>query len=98
MSVTVETEVSLATSCMKQTSSPYRAIYDDARAKYADAVHTAECVRCGPSGKPAQPGSPLSPGHQNARAIRIVCKEFLKDVWREAKRIHTDETTEKAAA
>jgi hypothetical protein len=67
---------------------PYREVYDVARAKYLDAVHAAPCKRCGPAGKPAQPGSPISAGHQHARALRIVAKEVLKDLWREAKRLH----------
>lgn len=67
---------------------PYRDVYDTARAKYDDALHHTECKRCGPSGKPAQPGSPISAGHQHARALRAVAKEVLKDLWREAKRLH----------
>lgn len=67
---------------------PYREVYDAGRVKYADAVHVTECRRCGPSGKPAQPGSPVSLGHQHARALRAVCKEVLRDLWREAKRLH----------
>jgi hypothetical protein len=68
---------------------PYREVYDRGRAKYADALHATECKRCGPSGKPAQPGTPLSDGHSHARALRLVAKEVLKDLWREAKRLHT---------
>jgi hypothetical protein len=73
---------------MKNRRSPYRAIYDARRAATADRVHETPCVRCGPSGKPAQPGTPWSAGHQLADALRIVSKEILKDLWREAKRIH----------
>jgi hypothetical protein len=69
-------------------SRPYRAYYESIRDKYADAVHAHDCVRCGPAGKPALAGSPLSMGHQRARAIRAVAKEFLKDLWVESKRIH----------
>ncbi len=47
----------------------------------ADKTHTVECVRCGPSGKPAQPGSPWSKGHQHAHALRVVGKEILRDLW-----------------
>jgi len=50
--------------------------------------HATECVRCGPSGKPAQPGSPWSDAHRHADALRIVGKEFLKGLWLEAKRLH----------
>lgn len=45
-------------------------------------THATECVRCGPSGKPAQPGSPWSKGHQHAAALRKVAKEILRDLWR----------------
>lgn len=59
----------------------YRQFYDWARAVAADKVHAVECVRCGPSGKPAQPGTPWNPGHQHAHALRIVGKELLRDLW-----------------
>lgn len=78
----------VAEACMKQRESPYRALYDAERERSAGAVHTSECVRCGPAGKPAQPGSLLSDGHKNARALRRVAKEILKDMWRESKRLH----------
>jgi hypothetical protein len=67
---------------------PYRQVYDEGRAKYGDAVHTTECKRCGPKGKPALEGSPLSAAHQHARAIRLICKAILRDLWEESKRIH----------
>lgn len=79
----------VAESCMKQPSgSRYRDVYEATRAKYAEAAHAVECVRCGPKGKPAQPGSALSEGHKHARALRAVAKEVLRDLWREAKRLH----------
>jgi hypothetical protein len=78
----------IAESCIKQARSPYRAVYDEGREKYADAVHPAPCRRCGPAGKPADEGSPLSAGHQHARAMRLVMKEILRDLWTESKRIH----------
>ncbi|HEY6731865.1 MAG TPA: hypothetical protein VI039_12680 [Solirubrobacterales bacterium] len=79
----------IAESLIKQVGkgSPYRAVYDQARAKYADAVHADECLRCGPSGRPAQAGSPLNDGHRHARALRAVAKAFLKDLWVEARRV-----------
>lgn len=70
-----------AESCMKTMTSPYRLVYERVRQDVADKDHTAVCVRCGPSGKPAQPGSPWSPGHQHAHALRIVGKEILRDLW-----------------
>jgi hypothetical protein len=66
----------------------YRTTYDEGRRKYADAVHQVECRRCGPSGKPAQPGSPLSLGHQEARALRLVAKAVLRDLWIAAREVH----------
>lgn len=69
---------------------PYREVYDQGRAKYADALHGVVCRRCGPAGKPAQVGSPLSDGHKHARALRLVSKEVLKGLWREAKRLHEE--------
>lgn len=74
----------IASAIPKFKDSPYEPVYRAARVKYADTVHPSECVRCGPKGKPAPAGSPLSLGHQNARAHRIVAKEILKDLWRES--------------
>lgn len=84
----------VAESCIKQAASPYRAVYDHGRAKYADTTHQVECKRCGPSGSPAQPGSPLSAGHQHARAMRLVMKAILKDLWTESRRIHRGSVTQ----
>lgn len=67
---------------------PYRLVYDQARIKYADATHKAECKRCGPAGKPAAVGSPLSAGHKQARALRIVSKTLLQDLWLEVHALH----------
>lgn len=80
----------VAESCIKQRTGSFRPVYDATRAKYANAVHAVECQRCGPKGKPAQPGSTLSDGHKHARAMRAVAKEVLKGLWREAKRIHLE--------
>jgi hypothetical protein len=70
-----------AEACMKQTRSPYRLVYDDARATYADRVHAEPCIRCGPSGRPAAEGTPWSAAHQHAAALRKVGKEILRDLW-----------------
>lgn len=75
----------IATSCVKSKGA-YREVYDTTRAKYDGAVHQADCVRCGPAGKPAKAGSELSAGHQHARALRAIAKEVLKDLWVEARR------------
>ena len=78
----------VAASCLKQADSPYRKIYDETRVKYDGAVHEHECLRCGPKGKPAQPGSPLPAGHQHGRAMRAMCRAILDDLWNESRRIH----------
>lgn len=67
---------------------PYREIYDATKAKYADAVHSSPCVRCGPSGHPAPEGSPLSKAHIHARGLRAIAKAVLKDLWTESRRLH----------
>ena len=70
--------------CMKQKASPFRLVYEQARLDYADKLHSVECVRCGPSGNPAQPGTPWSAGHQYVVALRKVGKEILRDLWKVA--------------
>lgn len=106
----------VAVSCIKKNGkigprSPYRDIYDEARAKYEGGVHHHNCNQCGlcgscgnPPGKnrvlheeetgctdrkvvPAEAGTPLRDGHVHARALRIVVKAILKDLWIEGKRL-----------
>ena len=85
----IKTRVYLvAESCFKNREFPYRKVYDDGRERWADAVHELPCLRCGPKGQPAEPGTPLSDGHKHARAMRLVMKEILRDLWTEAKRLH----------
>ncbi len=72
----------IATSCVK-TKGHYRDVYDEARAKYAEATHKGECKQCH-----AQPGDPLKDGHKHARALRLVAKEVLKDMWLASKANH----------
>lgn len=74
-------------SCMK-AGGPWREVYDLRRKATADRPHTVPCVRCGPSGSPAQPGSAWSAGHQHADALRITGKEILRALWCEAKALH----------
>jgi hypothetical protein len=45
----------------------YRSIYDEARTKYADAVN--------------EKGEPLTDKHRDNRALRLVGKHILKDLW-----------------
>ncbi|HEX2244288.1 MAG TPA: hypothetical protein VHK27_13770 [Gammaproteobacteria bacterium] len=65
-----------------------RRAYDHRREVTAERVHAAECVRCGPSGSPAQPGSPWNDGHKHADALRYQGKMVLKEMWREARKLH----------
>jgi len=84
-STTAKTRLFLmAEPCIKNRNSAYRPVYDAAREKYAEAIHLAPCLRCGPKGKPAQVGSPLSDGHKHARGIRMVMRAILHDVYRES--------------
>jgi hypothetical protein len=71
--------------------SPYRLVYDEARAKYEGSVHEHECRNqsrknpngCGTQAHPewGAVGSPLRDGHIHARALRAVAKRILKDLW-----------------
>lgn len=81
----------VANSCIKHAHSPYRAVYDRARAHAQEAVHPRPCVRCGPGGNPAITGSPLNAGHQHARALRAVSKAILRDLWLAAREYHAQE-------
>jgi hypothetical protein len=59
-----------------------RAVYDEARERYAERVHSKPCPQCR-----AKTGDPWKPGHQHAAALRKVAKEFLKELWREDRRL-----------
>lgn len=78
----------VALSTMK-SGGPWREVYDLRRKATADRLHATPCVRCGPSGHPAQPGSPWSAGHQMADALRITGKEILRALYVEAKSLHS---------
>lgn len=56
----------IAESCIKQAHSPYRAVYDTGRAKYA------ECD--------------ITDLHKHNRALRLVAKAVLRDMWIESRR------------
>jgi hypothetical protein len=66
----------------------YRPVYDTAKAKALADVHDLLCPRCGPSGRPAQPGSPLGKAHAEGRALRAVSKQVLKEMWRHSRAMH----------
>lgn len=76
----------IVASFMKQGS--YRELYEKRRFQTAERLHANTCPPCGPSGTPAKAGTPWSAAHQNADAMRIMGKQFLLDLWLEAKRIH----------
>jgi hypothetical protein len=86
----------IATSIVK-AGGPYRDVYDATKMKYAEATHHAACVRCGPAGKPAEAGSPLSKAHIHARGLRAISKAVLKGIWIEARRIHVESEEDGAA-
>lgn len=79
----------IAESCMK-SGGLYREVYDARKAATEDRAHATDCVRCGPSGKPAPAGSPWSAAHRHADALRITGKAILRDLWVEAKRLHEE--------
>lgn len=82
----------ISTSCLK-AQGHYAEVYAKRKAMTPDREHAEVCVRCGPSGHPALPGSPWSDAHRHADALRVTGKALLRDLWREAKRIH-ETTTE----
>ncbi len=61
--------------------SPYRDLYEARKALTEGKLHDQACVRCGPAGHPAVEGSPWSDAHRHADALRVIGKEFLKDLW-----------------
>ena len=107
----------IAEANIKNRSSAYRHVYDAARLKHADAVHTIDCPQCGicdgcgkAPGKNKQThledtgcddrrirkaaaGDPLKDSHKHARAMRAVSKQFLLDLWKEARRIQALEAS-----
>lgn len=62
----------------------YRFLYEQRRAQTTERTHASDCVRCGPSGKPALVGSPWSAAHQHADALRVIGKAILRDLWEAA--------------
>ncbi|MDQ6524286.1 hypothetical protein RB608_11775 [Nocardioides sp. LHD-245] len=67
------------------------AVYYRRKAATVGRAHAADCVRCGPSGKPALVGTPWSDAHRHADALRVLGKTILRDLWIEARRIHESE-------
>lgn len=75
---------------------PLSSVYYDRKAATVGREHARDCVRCGPSGKPALAGSPWSDAHRHADALRVTGKHILRDLWLEARRIHTTTPREHA--
>lgn len=70
----------IATSMLKAGN---REIYDNRRGETEGREHEEPCPPCH-----AKPGDPWKPGHGHMDALRIVEKEFLRELWGEARRIH----------
>lgn len=79
----------IAAACLK-AQGPFADVYYARKEATEGRVHAVECRRCGPSGKPALPGSLWSDGHRHADALRIVGKEVLRGLWEEARRLHEE--------
>lgn len=78
----------LISTAVLKAQGPLSQHYYDRKTKTEGRLHAAPCVRCGPSGKPAPEGSPWSDAHRHADALRVLGKAILRDLWREAKRLH----------
>lgn len=82
----------IAKSVEKQSSGKYRTIYDTSKLQYSMNPHTQDCAQC-----KAKAGEPLKPGHAQARALRKVAKEVLKDLWLESRKMHEEKELPAAA-
>lgn len=78
----------LISTAVLKAQGPLVAAYYDRKRATVGREHARECVRCGPSGKPAQIGSPWSDAHRHADALRVLGKTILREMWLEAKRLH----------
>lgn len=87
----------ISCACIK-AQGPYADVYYARKVATVDRTHTGECVRCGPSGHPAQPGSAWSDAHRHADALRVTGKTILRDLWLEARRLHGTAPTDVGGA
>lgn len=85
---TAKSRLWLIACAVLKAQGPLVSHYYDRKQATEGREHATACVRCGPSGKPAQPGSPWSDAHRHADALRVLGKEILRGLWLEAKRIH----------
>ena len=72
----------------QSTHASLAAVYYHRKNATVGREHANDCVRCGPSGKPALAGSPWSDAHRHADALRVLGKTILRELWIEAKRLH----------
>lgn len=83
----------IAEACMKAHSrypNPYGQAYYDRKAATEGRLHSQPCAQCGGAGKAdAAIGQPWRDGHRHADALRVAAKALLRDMWREAKRLHS---------
>lgn len=79
---------------IKNRNSPYRHLYDQAKAAMEGSVYDERMAGKMFKGQPIVVGQPLSAGHIHNRAQRRVMKAILKDLWVEAKRIHEERAAE----
>lgn len=78
----------IAESCVKQTRSPYRKVYDLRREATEARTHDRPCPQCNGAGKTELLLTPWRAGHQHADALRIVSKTVLRDLWIAARDWH----------
>ena len=72
----LKTTCYLVASSFLKCKSPYRQIYDSARQKYENYVHTVACPIC-----KKEIGEPWRDGHKHAAALRKMIKIFLAHLW-----------------
>lgn len=82
----------IAEALLKAANEEARAVYDDARLRYAERVHESSCAQCGGKGPAAKAGTPWRPGHQHGAALRLIVKRYLlTELWLESRRLHRED-------
>lgn len=80
----------VAEACVKTPGSPYREVYLERR-------RSTGWANVGPSQYEAVGEPRMTKGHSHNDALRIVAKRVLRDLWREAKRLHEEQESRAAA-
>lgn len=62
--------------------------YKAARASRVDFLHLHPCKLCGPSGKPAEPGTPWPAKHQHGHGLHMMMVALLRALWDESRALH----------